>query len=458
MLIITLVIFAVYVTLQLLYIFFPLFTVKNENNIKSAEKEKGISIIIPAYNEEKIILNCLIGIKNLNYSNFEAIIVNDGSTDKTLNLLIDHLQFEPTHRKLPAIKIPHQRVIEVYRSKLFPKFFLINKINGGKADALNAGIEYSAKEIVVTLDADSILEHKSLQAINASFQDYKVVAAGGMVQIIQGFQGNRVEPKTTFKKPGIIRYQILQYLTDFYLHKLIQTKFKSVIVISGAFGAFRKEVLFQVGGYRNTVGEDMDITLKIHQLIKTNRAYKKSKLVFIPQAQCYTECPETYKDLYNQRTRWNKGFFDCAMYYKSTFFKTLGLRLSFFFLVEYLMLSTLNAVTVLFIPVMLLINSNHFIIAVSLYTVIILLSIYQSIATFIVSSRFGLKYSISNYLKIALFIPIEMVSYRFLGVVFIISGMILYLKNKEKWTVSKRIGASSQLYNEQLTVQKDQAM
>jgi poly-beta-1,6-N-acetyl-D-glucosamine synthase len=458
MLIFTLTLFALYIFFQLLYIFLPLFTVRPHHRLKRLNEEKGISILIPAYNEKKVILNCIQGLVNLKYKNFEAIFVNDGSTDGTLDLLIDHLQLEPTYLKLPAVKIPHQQIKEVYRSRLFPKVYCIDKVNGGKADALNAGTEYSSKNIVITLDADSVLEPNSLQMINSVFEDEKILAAGGMVQIGQGFKGNYLNPEPTFKQKGIIRFQIMQYLTSFYLHKLTQTKMKSIVVIAGAFGAFRKKILQEVNGYRRTVGEDMDITLRIQKLIKTKKKYKKSKLVFVPQALCYTECPETFKDLYNQRIRWQKAFVDCVMYYKSAFFKQLGIRLSFFFLVEALLLGTINAFFLLLIPIMLIFNQEHYMIAVALFTITFVLSNYQSIATMIVSKRFGLHYSRENYLKIALFIPFEVITYRLLGVLFVITGTILYFKNKDAWNVSIRNGTNASLYGEVVPIRKDQAV
>ncbi|MBB6451736.1 cellulose synthase/poly-beta-1,6-N-acetylglucosamine synthase-like glycosyltransferase [Salirhabdus euzebyi] len=457
MLAFTLVLFTIFIIFQLLYIFFPLLFAKPGKGFEKLEEEKGFSIIIPAFNEQKIILDCIKGMVNLQYQNYEAIFVNDGSTDETLELLTSHLQLEPTKRKLPAIKIPHQRVNEVYRSKLFPKIFVIDKHNGGKADSLNAGTEYSVKKFIVTLDADSVLDPKALQALNSAFEDERVLAAGGMVQIGQGFEGNYLKPTPTFKKSGIIKYQVLQYLTSFYLHKLTQTKMKSIIVIAGAFGAFRKEALLAVDGYRKTVGEDMDITLRLHQLIKTTKKYQHMKLIFVPYALCYTECPESFKDLYNQRIRWQKAFIDCVLYYKKSFIKKLGVRVSTFFLLESLLLGTINAFFLILIPIMFLFNQDHYMIAVALFTITVLLSSYQSIATVIVSNRYGITYSLSNYIKIALFIPFEVITYRLLGILFVINGTVGYFKNKDSWYVSKRIGTNSSFVDDK-TYEHNQAV
>ncbi|MGM7700272.1 glycosyltransferase family 2 protein [Pseudalkalibacillus sp. Hm43] len=441
MLEITMIMFIFYLFFQMLYIFYPLLTARN-NLISNLEKEKGISILVPAFNEEKVIRQCLKGILHLNYTNFEAIFINDGSTDRTLEVLSQQLHLVPTSKKLPAVRISHQEINEVYQSKQFPNIYCIDKKNGGKADALNAGIEYSAKKIIITLDADSVLDTDSMQAINYAFEDDKVIAAGGMVQIGQGYKGIDTEPEPTFKQKGVIRFQILQYFTSFYLHKLTQARLKSIVVIAGAFGAFRRGALYDIGGFRQTVGEDMDITLRLHQLIKTNIEYVQHTLLFIPQAICYTECPETIKDLYNQRIRWQKAFVDCVFYFKKSFFRKLGIRLSIFFLIDSLLLGTLNSFALLLIPIMIFLNPDHYMVAVALFTITVMMSNYQNIATIIVSRRFGVKYSGMNYLRIFLFIPFEVLTYRMLSVVFVVAGTIFYFKNKEAWYVSKRIGSN----------------
>lgn len=445
MLKITLILFAIFICFQVFYIFIPLFLVKNKNGLKpqyQLKHEKGISVLIPAYNEEKIILNCLQGLVNVNYKNFEAIFINDGSNDETFHVLNIHLDLKPI-TKLAALKIPHELVKEVYQSMTYPNIFLVDKRNGGKADALNAGTEYAAKEIVVTLDADSVLEPSSLQAINKAFEDKKVIAAGGMVQISQGFYGDFLNPKPTFIASGLIRFQIVQYLTAFYLHKFTQSKMKSITVIAGAFGAFKKSALFEVNGYRRTVGEDMDITLRIQRLVKTK--YKDHKLIFVPEALCYTECPSTLKELFCQRIRWQKGFIDCIITYRKDFFRRLRFSTSIYLLFDSLILGTVNAFPTILVYLTIIFHDNYMIV-LGLFSITIFVASYQSITAIIVSRRFDLNYSKMDYLKIFLFIPIEIVTYRLLGLLFVTIGTIMYFKNKEGWYVSRRVGTNNQTY------------
>ncbi|WP_246629237.1 glycosyltransferase family 2 protein [Mesobacillus maritimus] len=440
----TLVLFSLFILFQLLYIFIPLFSGKGRSEGIKLLEEKEFSILIPAFNEEKTILNCLQGIVNLGYSNYEAIFINDGSSDQTMKVLYEYLDLKPIQRTPTQIG-QHEPARGFYQSANFPRVFLLDKENGGKADALNAGIAYSKKSLIITLDADSILAPDALAAMNTSFEDEKVLAAGGMIQISQGFTGSHIKPKPVFNLPGIIRYQIIQYLTDFYLHKTTQEKLKSITVIAGAFGAFRRHALLEINGYRKTVGEDLDITLRIHKLIKTK--YKKHKLIFVPQALCYTECPSSYKALFSQRFRWQRGFIDCLLHFRKSYFTNLGFPVSIYLLVDSLILGTLNAYPTILIPIILLFTKNYSM-ALFFLSFTFLLALFRSIMALLVAGRFGHVYSRKDLLKITLFVPFEILTYRLLGLVFVTFGTILYFKDKDVWNNVDRIGTNKQSYGE----------
>ncbi|SEM94028.1 Glycosyltransferase, catalytic subunit of cellulose synthase and poly-beta-1,6-N-acetylglucosamine synthase [Mesobacillus persicus] len=445
---IALALFSTFILFQMLYIFIPLYTIKGNKDVKKLKVEKGFSILIPAFNEEKTILNCLQGIVNLNYKNFEAIFINDGSSDQTLELLTDYLDLRPLSRTSSTFT-QFERINGFYQSEKHPNIFVLDKANGGKADALNAGIAYSLRKLVITLDADSILEPNALTVMNQAFEDKKVIAAGGMVQISQGFTGSHVKPKPVFNVPGLIRYQIIQYLTDFYLHKTTQAKLKSITVIAGAFGAFQKQALIEVNGYRKTVGEDLDITLRMHKLIKAK--YKKHKLIFVPNACCYTECPENYRGLFSQRFRWQKGFIDCLIHFRKSYFKNLGIPVSIYILIDSLILGTLNAYPTMIIPIILLITKNYEM-ALFFLAITFLLALSRSMVAMVVAGRFGHHYSNWDKLKVSLFIPFEILTYRLLGLVFVTVGTILFFKNKNSWNRVDRVGMNKQNYGEGIRI------
>lgn len=416
--------------------FIPLYTVSKKNRHYHT-KEEGISILVPAYNETLVIENCLMGILNVNYRDFEVLFINDGSTDDTLETLNKHLLLIKTSRSKQGV-LNHENVKEIYRSKNFPSIWVIDKENGGKADALNAGIEFATKEIIITLDADSILEANSLNEMNEIFADECVVAAGGLVNIVQGYKRHEEKLIPFFKICGLIRYQIVQYLNAFYLLKATQSKFNAITVIAGAFGAFRRNVLIQVNGYRRTVGEDMDITLKIHELIGTN--LKNKRIVFVPEAVCFTECPATFKNLYKQRIRWQKAFVDCVITYRKSFYRKFNFKLSTILLFDSLLLGTLSAYPTLIMLTLIMFTVNHMKLFLMLFTIVIVLAIMQNVATLLVSRRFGHCYSTKDHISFILFFPIEAIVYRITGVLFVIVGTILYFFDKNEWGRSERVG------------------
>ncbi|GGC84314.1 glycosyl transferase family 2 [Thalassobacillus devorans] len=439
----TFILFGLFIVFRLFYIFVPIFSIKNNDKLQLLNEEKGITVLVPAYNEEAIITDCLKGLLNVNYKNFEAIFINDGSGDRTFSVLEEILELNPLER-VKAGELSHKPTKGIYQSDKYPHIYVIDKINGGKADALNAGIELTSNEIIVTLDADSILDTNALQAVNTTFEEDRVIAAGGMVQISQGYRGSHKKPTPVFSTSGLIRFQIIQYMTDFYLHKFTQSKMGAITVIAGAFGAFRRHALFEVDGYRNTVGEDMDITLKIQKLLRTK--YKNKKMVIMSHALCFTECPATFIDLYRQRIRWQKAFIDCIWTYKYMFFRKLRFLPSLYLLLDSLILGTLCAFIVLTAPFIIILNPSNFIIALGLFTLAYVIALYQGAAALFISRRYGVSYTKNDYMRVVMFLPFEIISYRLLGLLFVSLGTILYLKNKKGWAASRRVGVSYQTF------------
>lgn len=447
---VTLIFFFLFFLFQTLYIFIPLYTSRNRNYIYP-KKENGISVLIPAYNESLVIENCLNGVLHVNYKNFEAIFINDGSTDNTFETLDQHLQLKKAF-KYKAGKLVHEKVTGTYQSQKYPHIWVINKENGGKADALNTGIEYAKTDIVITLDADSILEANSLKEINRTFSDDNIIAAGGLVNIVQGFANNNKTFTPSFRMPGLIRYQVINYLTAFFLHKATQARFGAITVIAGAFGAFRKNVLFMVNGYRKTVGEDMAVTLDIQELIGTEM--KGKRIVFVPEAICYTECPENFKNLFKQRIRWQKGFIDCVITFRKSFYRKMNFRTSTYLLFDYLLLGTIAVYPTLLVPIILLITMDHFTLALLLFSFFIVIGLMQNIATLLVSRRYGHRYHAKDYFLLLLFLPFEVMFYRLSGLIFVFFGNIFYFLDKEGWNRSERIGKNI-ILNTEMNV-KDQ--
>jgi cellulose synthase/poly-beta-1,6-N-acetylglucosamine synthase-like glycosyltransferase len=266
-----------------------------------------ISVLVPAYNEETTITATVESLLQLAYAEFEVVVINDGSKDKTLQVLIDRfglLPFPEAYR----VQIPTQEVRGIYRSTRYPSLRVIDKANGGKADSLNAGINASRYPLFCGVDADSILERDSLQKVVQPFlRSTDMVATGGTIRAANGcdVRGGDLYRVDLPRNPWAL-FQVMEYLRAFLFGRLGWSSVNAMLIISGAFGLFRKQTVIEVGGYRTrTIGEDMELIVRIHhQLREQARPYR---IEFVPDPVCWTEVPEDRQTLRNQRIRWQRG-------------------------------------------------------------------------------------------------------------------------------------------------------
>lgn len=396
-------------------------------------KEKGFSIIIPCYNEENILKTSIYGVGGLEYENYEVIFINDGSTDNTMNLLMKELKLEPYYIET-SIELT-DNIIDLYRSSIYENYYVIDKLNGGKADSINSGIMIATHELIVTLDADSVLKKNSLKIVNEHFQDEDVVAGGGTVQILQG---HNYFHKNILKINNLVKLQILDYLKGFYVYKASLARENALAIISGAFGVFNKALVIKLGGFRKTLGEDIDITLRVQQYSMKN----KCKVIFIPEAICYTECPESWRDFYRQRIRWQKAFIDCVIRFKGFLINTFLIKsLSFRIVIEALCVGTISSLYTIVNLIILIVNYESTSIRV-MSGIYFFISTIFNIAYSITAVNIGKKYKAYNG-KINLRIIIQAVAldvfvYRFINLVIYLLGTILYFFNNESWNKVSR--------------------
>jgi cellulose synthase/poly-beta-1,6-N-acetylglucosamine synthase-like glycosyltransferase len=275
---------------------------------RSAAVVPPITLMAPAYNEAATVENSVLSLLALDYPRFEVIVINDGSMDETLDVLkkrFDLVSMERDYERVAA----HAPIRAIYRSRLNEKLLVIDKANGGKADALNAGLNLARTPIVCSMDADSILEPDSLlRAVQPFIEDpERVVAVGGTIRIANGckIKDGRLQAVGVSRNP-LALFQTVEYLRAFLLARLAWSRLGVLTIISGAFGLFRRSALIEIGGYAHgTVGEDMELVVRLHRHAKETGVDRR--VVFLPEPVCWTEAPETLKVLGRQRARWHRG-------------------------------------------------------------------------------------------------------------------------------------------------------
>jgi cellulose synthase/poly-beta-1,6-N-acetylglucosamine synthase-like glycosyltransferase len=267
----------------------------------------GISVIVPAYNEEATIRDSVRALLSLNYPEYEVVIVNDGSRDNTMLAAVDAFELVQTVVGYEQ-PIATQAVRGVYRSLSHRNLVLIDKVNGGKADAMNAGINAAHHPLVCVIDADSLLEEHSLtRAVLPFLEDPHTVAAGGIIRIVNGcrVQDGRVT-RVGLPASALACFQVTEYLRAFLAGRVAQSLMGGLLIVSGAFGVFRRDALLTAGGFStDTVGEDMELIVRMHRFYRERK--QPYRVVFRPDPVCWTEAPEQTKVLAGQRNRWQRG-------------------------------------------------------------------------------------------------------------------------------------------------------
>lgn len=301
---------------------------------------KPISIVVPAYNEEEIIIDSVKSFLQLDYPEYEVIVVNDGSTDQTLTKLIDFFDLYPIELNSDT-KIQTAHLKQAYKSHTYSDLILLDKENGGKADALNAGINTSVYPLFCAIDADCIIEKDALLRIVSPFLKHdETIAVGGMVRIANGSEikdGQIINTK--MPKKMIERFQVIEYFRAFLTSRVGWQRYNALMIISGAFGLFKKSAVIEVGGFEKTIGEDMELILRLHE--KFRQSGEDYHIDFASDAVCWTQAPDSYNGLESQRIRWHRGLLDSLNRHKKMIanpkYGVIGLAsMPYFFLVELL--------------------------------------------------------------------------------------------------------------------------
>lgn len=301
----------------------------------------GVAVVVPAYNEEALIVDTVESLQSLEYPDYEVTVVNDGSTDGTVDRLLAAFDFTRIDAEYP-IELDCEPVRAIYRAD--DGLVLIDKENGGKADALNAGLSFTDQRLFCSVDADSMIEQGALADVVAPFleQPETTVATGGAVRIANGCTfRNGVLTSVELPRSRLVRFQAVEYLRAFLLGRIGLSNLDSLLIISGAFGMFRTDVLREIGGYdTDSITEDMELVVRLHCYLRDNdRPYD---VTFLPRPVAWTEAPESLAVLSRQRRRWFRGLLDTLVKHRGAIGRPSYGVIGVFALPFYIVIETLG--------------------------------------------------------------------------------------------------------------------
>ena len=289
-----------------------------------------IAVLAPAFNEEVTIVESVNSLLALHYPEVEVIVINDGSSDGTLERVISQFGLKPVDRYFD-LTVSHAPIRGLYATPRIPALLVIDKENGGKSDALNAGMNVARSPLFCSIDADSVLESDALLRAVGPFVENpdEVVAVGGTIRLANGctVESGRVT-EVRLPRNFLALVQIVEYLRAFLMARLALSRMQALTVISGAFGLFRRRIALEVGGYSHgTVGEDMELVVKLHRHMRDGQ--KPYRIEFISDPVCWTEAPEDVRVLGRQRARWQRGSLETFAKHRDMLFNPRYGRIGF---------------------------------------------------------------------------------------------------------------------------------
>ncbi|MBN1982231.1 MAG: glycosyltransferase family 2 protein, partial [Chitinivibrionales bacterium] len=389
---------------------------------------------------------------NLKYPEYELIVVNDGSKDDTITVLIEYYKLEKVDFLYPEA-VPTRPVVGIYRNRSIPKLTVINKENGGKADSLNAGINCAKGDYVCGIDADSLLEQNALLKIAATTLDFdgETVAAGGNIIPINGCKVSsgtflhRAIPSNT-----LAIFQMIEYFRAFMAGRLGWAFLRCLLIISGAFGLFARKRLIEIGGYltqsgiykRDTVGEDMELVVRLTRHMRQFRL--PYRINYSHNANCWTEVPEKWSTLLRQRDRWHRGLIDILTLHRQMFFnRSYGssglIAYPYFIIFEMLgpWIELQGYCMVAGAAVFGLLNGS---IALLLFFSSICMGTFVSAASLIIAQQELTYFRLKELLKLIAFSIIENFGFRQIMSFWRVVGYINMLRARHSWGAMERKG------------------
>lgn len=280
----------------------------------------SISVLVPAYNEASGIADSVRSLLALDYPKYEIIVINDGSTDATSERLIEAFGLRAVRRPTPPF-VRHLPVRAIYAPRSRLNLLVIEKENGGKADALNAGINFASGELVCSVDADSVMEQDALAKTALPFIEdpRRTLVTGGMVRVANGCRVDHGRVlDVALPRSRFAMFQLVEYVRAFFATRTGWTAMNALLIVSGAFGLFRRDAMIAAGGYRvGSVAEDLEIIARLHRIYRNSG--QPYRIVYVADPVCWTEAPESARYLRKQRRRWHIGCLETLRVHRRMF-------------------------------------------------------------------------------------------------------------------------------------------
>lgn len=409
---------------------------------------KPISLLCPVYNEAAGVVGSVSSLLALRYPETQVIVVNDGSTDDSLELLIEAFKLRPSHRVVRK-GIATKPVRNVYESLYVLNLVVVDKENGGKADALNCALNLARYPLVCCMDGDSLLENDALlRAVRPFLDTPNTMACSGVIRPLNGCHVTPNGIRGIFlPKNWLPRFQIVEYLRAFLYGRVGLASFKMLFIVSGAFGIFRRDLLEEIGGFKtSTVGEDFEAILRLHRHLREKR--QPFNIAMVPDPICWTEVPEHFKTLRRQRNRWQRGLMETLWSHRRLFlnprYGSLGL-ISMPFFVTFEALGPMVELTGYALFAWQLFQGGIDLPFASLFLLVaIFLGLLNSIAAVLLEVNGGHRYQgLKAFLLLLLTAILENFGYRQLTVFWRLTGIVDFLRGRSGWGRMQRTGAAS---------------
>ncbi|MDG5767601.1 glycosyltransferase [Balneolales bacterium ANBcel1] len=413
--------------------------------VYSTNLYKPVSIIAPAFNEEQSIIHSVNALLNLKYANLEVVVVNDGSSDDTLQKLIDYYKLKPDRRYRPRF-LEHKPIRQVYSSPRYPALVVVDKVNGRKADALNAGLNIANNDLICAVDADSMLEPDVIvKMLRVFMEDENTIAVGGVIRVANGCTyKHRMVDRVLLPKTFLGRIQAVEYLRAFLFGRVGWDYFDSLLVISGAFGVFDRKAVIKAGGYlHDTVGEDMELVVRLHKYHRDNDI--PYRIRFISEPVCWTEVPEDRKTLAKQRNRWHRGLADSLFRHRDMMLRPSygkpGMVAMPFFVFGELLAPVIELSGFILVGISLWMGAINVTFALLFLTFAIVLGMILSISAVLLEEMTTRRYDRPmDVVVLAVYALFENFGYRQLHAWWRLKGLVDYLKGNKEWGTMVRKG------------------